>query len=374
MKRLESLDILRGLDLFALTVFGPILYAFAGTGSYHWLEPVLAQCDHVEWAGFAVWDMIMPLFMFMSGVAIPFAFSKYIDGTKKRKEAYLRILRRVIVLWVFGMIYQGHLLDLNIGTLKLFTNTLQSIAVGYLFAAVIFMNTKPRTQIGIVASLLILYWALMMSVRVGSYGGGDFTPDGNLCEYIDRVVMGRWRDHATVNSAGIVTFADSYRYTWILSSLGFIATTMTGTLAGVILKSDDSDRKKMLTLLVAGVAMVAAGWLWHLQMPVIKKIWTSSMVLVTSGYSFLLILLFYYIVDYRGWKKGLQWLKIYGMNSIVAYMIVKVSFKSIGQSLLYGLEQYVGEAWYNLVLVLFNVIIVFFILRYLYKHKIFLKV
>ena len=374
MKRLESLDILRGFDLFMLTAFGPLLSLFARTGDYPWLQPVLRQCDHVQWQGFACWDLIMPLFMFMAGVSIPFAFAKYREQNRSKGQIYWRIVKRVLLLWVFGMIFQGDLLDLDINTLKLFTNTLQSIAVGYLFAAVFFLNTKPRTQICIASALLLGYWALMMFVKVDGYGGGDFTPDGNLCEWVDRTVLGKWRDNATVDAAGNVVFAKHYRYTWILSSMTFVATTMTGVFAGMVLKDKErSEKNKMLTLLVAGVAMVAAGWLWNLQMPVVKKIWTSSMVLVASGYSFLLLVLTYFIVDYKGWKKGLQWLKVYGMNSIVAYMIVKVSFSSIFTSVFYGLEQYLGAAWYAFFIKLCCVVLVYLILRFMYKHKIFLR-
>ena len=373
-KRLESLDILRGLDLFILTVFGPLLFAFAQTGDHTWLAPVLTQFTHTPWEGFRVWDMIMPLFLFMSGTTIPFSLAKYKLASEGRKQVAWRIGKRVLLLWIFGMMFQGNLLDFDPATLKLFSNTLQSIAVGYLFAAIFFLTTRPRTQIIIAALLLLAYWALMMFVKVPGYGGGDFTPDGNLCEYVDRAVFGHWRDRASVDAAGNVVFSEEYRYTWILSSLCFIVTVMTGAFAGMILKSAWSEKKKMLTMLIAGVAMIAAGWLWGLQMPVIKKIWTSSMTLVTSGYSFLLLLIFYYFVDYKGHNKGLSWLKIWGMNSILAYMLQMISFSSVGQSLFHGLEKYVGAGYYGFILTAVNLAIYFLILRFLYKRKIYLRV
>ena len=374
MKRLESLDILRGFDLFMLTAFGPILWAFSGTGNYPWLDPVLSQCNHAQWHGFLVWDMIMPLFMFMAGVSIPFAFGKYKEEQRSNGKIYLRILKRVLVLWVLGMVCQGNLLDFDIHTLKLYSNTLQSIAVGYLFASIFFLNTKPRTQIGIAVFLLLAYWALMTFVSIGSYGGGDFTRDGNLCEIIDRKVLGIWRHYATFDEAGNVVFSKHYRYTWILSSLNFVATTMTGVFAGILLKDKNRTQKnKMLTLLIAGAAMIAVALVWDIQMPIIKIIWTSSMVLLTSGIAFLLLALFYYIVDYKGWKKGLEWLKYYGMNSILAYMLVEVSFDCIFRTVLFGLEKYVGSSWYEFIVQACYVTFNFLLLRYLYKKKIFLR-
>ena len=176
VKRLESLDILRGLDLFVLTVFGPMLFAFAKTGEYRWLAPVMTQFSHTSWEGFCLWDMIMPLFLFMAGTTIPFSLAKYKSTPDGRKKVAWRIGKRVLLLWIFGMMFQGNLLDFDPSTLKLFSNTLQSIAVGYLFTAIFFMTTRPRTQVIIAALLLLLYWALMMFVKVQGYGGGDITP------------------------------------------------------------------------------------------------------------------------------------------------------------------------------------------------------
>ena len=78
--RLESLDVLRGFDLFCLTILCPLLWAFYDTGHYSWLQPVMQQFSHVQWAGFALWDLVMPLFMFMAGVSVPFAFGKYLKA------------------------------------------------------------------------------------------------------------------------------------------------------------------------------------------------------------------------------------------------------------------------------------------------------
>lgn len=130
----------------------------------------------------------------------------------------------------------------------------------------------------------------------------------------------------------------------------------------------------MQLLFGIGVAMVIAGWLWGLQMPVIKKLWTSSMVLVSSGYCFLLMGLFYYWIDYKGHRNYLTWLKVYGMNSIVAYMLANVvNFSCIGESLLFGFQPYLGN-YYPVLIVLSNVSVIYVILWWLYKRNIFLKV
>ena len=371
-QRLESLDVLRGFDLFCLVALEGILYPLGEAVNAGWFDSFMWCFSHVEWEGFSPWDLVMPLFMFMSGVTIPFALSRYRTMTDK-SQVYRRIARRVLLLWLFGMMCQGNLLGLDPDRIYLYSNTLQAIAMGYLIAALLFLHTRPATQVGIAAALLIIYWGVMQFVTIGSYGGGNFTPDGNLAEWIDRTVLGRFRDGATVEN-GVVVFSESYRYTWILSSLNFGVTVLTGVFAGHILKSGIDKKRKWQWLLGIGAAMVAIGWLWGLQHPVIKKIWTSSMVLVSSGYCFLLMGLFYYWIDYKGRRKHITWLKVYGMNSIVAYMLANViSFRCIGTSLFHGLEQYIGN-YYPVLIAASNALIIYVILWLLYKRNIFLKV
>lgn len=283
-------------------------------------------------------------------------------------------MKRVLLLWLFGMIVQGNLRALDPDHIYFYTNTLQSIAVGYLFSVLLYLYTSKRTQIVASFALLMVYWAAMQFIKVGSFGGGDYTPDGNLCEWIDRTVLGRFRDGAEVQN-GTVVFAEGYYYTWILSSLNFVATVMSGMFAGYIAKSRElADKRKVQLFLGIGAVLVAVGWTWNLVLPVIKTIWTSSMVFVSSGYCFLLMGLFYYWIDYKDHRKHLTWLKVYGLNSIVAYMLAEtVRFSSIGESLLYGFEQYLGS-FYSPLIVLSNAAVVFFILWVMYKQRIFLKV
>lgn len=372
-KRLESLDILRGFDLFFIVALEHVMRSLDSCIDASWFDPIMWCFTHVAWEGFSPWDLIMPLFMFMSGVSIPFALSRYRHQDSKR-EAYIRIVRRFILLWICGMICQGNLLGFDSNHIYLYTNTLQSIAVGYLVASLLYLNTSVKTQISVSVILLVAYWACMEFITVGQYGGGNYTHEGNLAEWIDRVVLGRFRDGASVQNGEIV-FASWYDNTWILSSMTFCVTSLTGVFAGYIL----IDKKRSITqrarlLAIIGITLVFAGWLWHLQMPVIKRIWTSSMVLVSSGYSFLLMALFHWLIDHKGCKRHLSWLKVYGKNSIAAYMIVScINFSSVSNSLLYGLQQYTGN-FYSVIIAICNSVIIYLILRLMYKHKVFLKV
>lgn len=371
-QRLESLDVLRGFDLFCLVALEGVLHPLGRAIDAPWYNDFLWCFSHVQWKGFSSWDLVMPLFMFMAGVSMPFALSRY-KVMPDKWAVYRRIVKRVALLWVFGMMCQGNLLGLDPDRIYLYSNTLQAIAMGYLISAMLFLHVRLSVQIGTAVALLLAYWGAMQFITVDGYGGGNYTPDGNLAEWVDRTVLGRFRDAAVVENGQIV-FAESYRYTWILSSLNFGVTVLTGVFAGYILKSGMDRKHKWQWLLGIGVIMVALGWLWGLQLPVIKKIWTSSMVLVSSGYCFLLMGLFYYWIDYKGHRKNLTWLKVYGMNSIVAYMLANViSFRCIGTSLFHGLEQYTGN-YYPALIAASNALIIYVILWLLYKRNIFLKV
>jgi predicted acyltransferase len=370
-ERLGSLDVLRGFDLFCLVFFQPVFMALARVMDVPWLNAITTQFEHVQWEGFAFWDIIMPLFMFMAGASMPFAFAKYLSNGGK-VSLYKRILKRVVLLWIFGMMCQGNLLALDPDKIYFYSNTLQAIAMGYLISAILLLNFKLRGQIIITSGLLVTYWLLLTFVRADGFGGGNFTPDQNLAEFIDRIVLGRFRDRAEVTETGL-DFGN-YRYTWILSSLNFGVTVMTGVFAGHIMKSGLPKLKKVQWLVIGGVAMMVAGQIWGLHMPVIKKIWTSSMTLYSSGICFLLMALFYYLIDYRNYGKYLNWLKIYGMNSILAYMLFSIlKLDGVSRSLLFGMEQYMG-AYYPVLIRLANVSIIFFILWVMYRQKKFLKV
>ena len=370
-KRLESLDVLRGADLFFLVALGPLMGKVAGAIDAEWMDKFMWIFHHVGWEGFSPWDLIMPLFMFMAGATIPFALERYRrDGNKR--SALWRIARRIVVLWVFGMMCQGNLLALDPDRIYLYTNTLQAIAVGYAVAAVMFLFTRLRTQIVVAVGLLLAYWAAMEFISVAGYGGGDYTADANLAEWVDREVLGRFRDHAKVEN-GVVVFGEWYRYTWILSSLTFGVTGLCGMFAGTITKSQMQERSKVVWLIGGGAAMVAVALVWSIWLPIIKIIWTSSMALFAAGLSFILLGITYYFVDYKGRRGGIEWLKVYGMNSIAAYMLTQiVNFRGVAHSLFYGLEQYMGD-WYQLLLTASQVGTIYLILYVMYRKKIFLK-
>ena len=372
-RRLESLDVLRGADLFFLMAVGPVVRRFIKTVDCEWLNKCYWLFEHAEWQGFTPWDIIMPLFVFMTGITIPFALSRMREE-RNYGSALWRIVRRVAVLWVFGMICQGGLFDKSPETVYLYSNTLQAIAVAYAVSALLFLFTKLRTQIAVAVVLLLGYWAAMEFVSVDGFGGGDYSPEKNLAEWVDCQVLGRFRDGAKVVD-GVVVFRANYHYTWVLSSLTFVVTGLLGMFAGVIAKSNMAEQRKLWWFAGSGVAMVALGLVWSIWHPIIKMIWTSSMTLFSGGVCFLLLWLCYYLIDYKGYRCGLTLFKVYGMNSIAAYMMPKfVKVRAVLAALLAFLPFIMGDAWAGLVISIATVVVQYYLLYYMYKREIFLKV
>ena len=150
--RLVSLDALRGFDMFWI-VGGYAIVSGLGKGlNSEWFDRhVLPQIQHVPWQGFTAWDLIMPLFLFMVGTAMPFSFAKRLAQGQTKGRLFLHVLYRVVILWVLGMIAQGRLLEYDLSQLRLYSNTLQAIAAGYLIASILLLTLRPGWQFVVTA-------------------------------------------------------------------------------------------------------------------------------------------------------------------------------------------------------------------------------
>lgn len=359
-KRLESLDALRGFDMFWIIggswIFGYLHVIFKCPVT----EFIQRQLQHVEWEGFHFWDLIMPLFLFIVGVAMPFSFAKRLAGGESRKKLYGHIVIRFFILFILGMIAQGHLLSYDLSKMAIFCNTLQAIAAGYLIGAIIMLNFKLKWQIGITMGLLLLFWALMSWIPVPGYGAGDLTPEGNLAIYLDKIIQGPFQDGTT--------------YTWILSSLTFAGTVMLGALGGQLLRSNKNQIQKTMWLFGYGVISIGLGLIWGIWFPIIKHIWTSSFVLFSGGLCFLLLGLFYLIIDVWGFRKWLFPFKVIGMNAIFVYMVTRLyDFRQIGDIFVGGMAENLG-AWNGPIRGLAGFAVIWLILYWMYKKKTFVKI
>jgi predicted acyltransferase len=365
--RLMSIDALRGFDMFWIIGGGAIfrsLHEIFDNPTTEWLN---RQLSHVRWEGFRPWDLIMPLFLFVVGVVMPFAFNKRLELGHSKSWLYRHIIVRFVILFILGMIAQGRLLKYDLSQLHIFSNTLQAIAVGYLISAIIILNLRPKWQVITTVALLLLFWALMMLVPVPGHGAGVLTPEGNLAIYIDRLILGGYID------------GTDPPYTWILSGMTFTCTVMLGVFAGHLLRSEKTNSQKVLLLVAMGVGSLVLGWIWNgwlwiFSFPVIKHLWTSSFVLYSAGWCFLLLALFYLIIDVLGFKRWAFGFVVIGMNAIAVYMATHVfNFRNIGDIFVGGLEKWTGP-WFGLIQAVAGFAVVWLILFWMYRKRTFIKI
>jgi predicted acyltransferase len=357
--RVESIDALRGFDMFWIA---------GGQGLFVWflllftdkLPPWLEyQLDH-HWGGFTAWDLIMPLFLFICGTSMPFSLGRRIETGESRASIWMKILRRVLVLFVLGMAVQGNLLEFKLSSLHIYCNTLQAIAAGYLIAGAVFLYAGVAYRIAAVAALLAGYWALMALVPFPGHPAGTLLPDANLALHIDEAVLSRFRDGTP--------------YTWILSSMGFGATVLMGALGGQLLKSRRSARTKVLGLLAAGAGCMILGWAWSFRFPFIKHLWTSSMALWSGGLSYLLLGIFYLVIDVWGFRSWAFPFVVIGANAIFAYASpVILDWSGAGNNLAGGLAGHVGR-YGDFLKSAAGFMILWTVLYYLYRKRTFLRI
>jgi len=355
-----SVDALRGFDMFWICGGRDVFLALVGLivrDQPGWLK---FHMGHVEWVGFSAWDLIMPLFLFIVGVSMPFSFAKRRDAGQSTGRVYLKIVRRVLILWILGMAAQGHLLEARLSKMHFYSNTLQAIASGYLVASILLLHISVLGQFLVMLALLLGYGVVMVWVPIPGHGAGIIEPQVNLARYVDEIILGPYRDGTT--------------YTWILSSMGFAGTVLLGVMAGHLLRSPKTPGVKMLSLVGAGVGCLILGRLWGTGFPIIKHIWSSSMVLWAGGWSLLLLALFYGLIDVVGWRRWSFPFVVLGMNAIVAYMAPRiVNFRTIGDTLVAGLAQHVGRFGEPL-RALAAFMVLWLILLYMYRKKTFIRV
>jgi predicted acyltransferase len=336
--RLLSLDALRGFDMFWILGGDAAMRALAKIAPVGPMPALANQFEHKDWAGFAFYDLIFPLFIFITGVSSVFSLARLAEQ-HDRATAVKRVLLRTAIIYALGLFYAGGLTQPWPGLRLL--GVLPRIALAYGATGLLFIFFKPRALAGIAAAILVGYWALLtfvpirdfqleksaIAARLGTDKAttaqiaaafeatiarvtGGYEPGKNLANHLDfQFLPGRKYD----------VYWDPEGY---LSTLPAIATCLLGVFAGLLLRrADRSDAQKLATLVLGGVAALALGHLWGLQFPIIKKIWTSSFVLVAGGWSLLLLAAFYYVIDVRGarrWCVPLVWV---GLNPITLYLV-----------------------------------------------------
>lgn len=354
------------------------------------------QLTHVEWEGFHFYDLIFPLFLFIVGVSIVFSLDKALEKGG-RATVLRRVFRRGLVLYALGVFYYGGISQSweNVA----WTGVLHRIAATYVFASLVYTFVRSTRGIaGVSAALLIGYWALLTfvpipdlrlekaTVEAAAEAAGSDSPFAIAAATKGRV-RGLYEEGRNLTNFVDFLFLRGrkpqiyYINEGLLSTMPAIALPLFGILAGLLLKKREiSPHRKIGWLLAAGAAGVVVGLLWSLQFPIIKRIWTSSFVLVSGGLSAWMLALFYYIIEKRNWRRWSEPFVWIGCNALVLYIAAQVlPFQQIASHFVGGdvaafFDRRVAEGLGAVVITAVSLLLVVLIARFLYLRRIFIRV
>jgi predicted acyltransferase len=360
--RLVSLDVLRGFDMLFIMGLSSLIVAVSSLfPDVVFMKSLSEQMKHTHWDGLTLYDTIFPLFLFIAGVSFPYSLEKQRSDGKSVKEIHYRILKRGFVLVVLGFVYNG-IFKLDFENMR-YASVLGRIGLAWMFAALFFTNFKTNINIAVAIIILVGYWLLLWLIpdAINPYSFED-----NIVGAVDRMLLPGRLNAETFDPEGI------------LSTLPAVVTALLGMFTGQFIKyqgSGISGKRKVLLMLVAAMIFLLVGYAWDLVFPINKNLWSSSFVCVLAGYSLLLLAIFYYIIDIKGWCRWAFFFKVVGVNSITIYLAQRIiDFKKITNFFMGGvIDLFPGEVG-EIIKLTGYISVCWLFLYFLYKQKIFLKV
>ena len=360
-ERILSVDVLRGFDMLWLIGGAGVALGVARFCPAPLRNLIETQLEHADWEGFRFYDLIFPLFVFMVGMSIVFSLGKRLER-EGLASAYARLIRRSVLLFLMGLFYYGGFShrwpDIRL------LGVLQRLALCYFAGGILFIHLKPKGLIAASIVLLLGYWALLSFVPVPGVGSATFEEGTNLACYVDKIWLLGHKHNGDWDPEGL------------LSTFPAIVSCVLGVLAAqLLLNKEVSSSRKLQCYLGGGALMVLVGFLWGFQFPVIKKIWTSSYVLVAGGYSFMLLGFFYLVIDVwkiRWWTLPFVWI---GANPLTIYMAKNIlDFNRLAERFVGGdIQAKAGEDLGYLLGTIFSLALTLSLVRFLYNRKIFLR-
>ena len=362
-QRLFSLDALRGFDMFWIIGAEDIFHGLAkATGSSFW-RVISNQFTHPPWNGFHIYDLIFPLFLFLAGVSTPYSVGVALEKGTSRQQLLLRVIKRGLILVLLGIIYNNGLELRPISDIR-FSSVLGRIGIAYMLANIIYLYAKQSAQVIWFAGLLISYWLILKVTSAPGFPPGDLTMEGNFASYVDRTILPGKLSLGIHDTVGF------------FNNIPAISTALAGILAGTFLKSNSlAGQKKAAWLAGTGLLFLLLAQVWNLDFPINKNMWSSSFVLYTTGFSLILLSIFFYIIDVRGYRNWAFFFRIIGMNSILIYISGRfINWQYTTNAFFQWLGQIVGNPYNVVVMAICMVAIKWLFLYMLFKKKIFLKV
>lgn len=358
-KRLLSIDALRGFTMLWIIGGGAVIRSFEQVWKNAFTLALYEQMEHAGWQGFRFLDLIFPLFLFIVGAVLPFSVLRRLEKGEGLGSIYRHVLKRTIVLIVLGLINYG-LLRFDWEQMR-WSSVLGRIGICYFFACVLLIHTNWRVQAFIAAAIMILYWAAVMFIPVPGHGPGVLTPEGCLTTYLDQLIV--------PGKLGL----GLYDRQGVLSTFTSLSTTLLGVLAGQWLRSMHSPQRKTFGLIGAGIAGLVVGYGWGQSFFISRNVWTSSFVLVSAGWSCLLLAVFYWVIDVKGYRKWAFFFVVIGVNAIAIWCAQRfIDFKGIASFFVGGAAQYTG-AYQPIILSFCTLMTKCLTLWFLYRNRIFFK-
>lgn len=336
--RLHSLDAYRGLIMVSLAFGG---FGLAGTAINHletdpnspvWRE-VADQFGHVAWVGCNYWDLIQPSFMFMVGVAAAYSYNKRKRLGNSYGRLFLHAFWRSIVLVLLGIFLMS---NWGGSTNWTFVNVLSQIGLAYTLLFFCW-GWSFRTQFEIAIAILIGVWAAYFFYPDAGIDLQTGAPElGVTLEWAQQNLAGvdaHWHKNANVGHwvdvwlLNLVPRAEPFRYNsggyQTINFLPSMVTMLFGLMAGEWLRSSRTGMRKLFGLLLVGVVGIAAGWLldWSGVCPLVKRIWTPSWAVFSSGWCCLILAFFFATIDLIRFRYWAIPLIVVGMNSLAMYFM-----------------------------------------------------
>lgn len=361
--RLLSIDALRGFDMFFIAGGAAVFLAMQGITGLPWVDAILSQFRHVPWHGFVFWDLIMPLFLFITGVSMSFSLNKGIELGLSKAVLYKKVAIRMLILIGLGIVIKNTATPIFDPSQIRFVSVLGRIGFASFIGALLYLNYSARGQVYWILGILLSYYAILFLVPVPGYGAGDLSFEGNIVGWIDRVLLPGRLLNGTYDELGLLT------------QFPALCITVFGCLAGKILQESKKGNEKALTLLALGAGIAAIGVVWGLHFPINKKLWTSSFIMLTSGLCFMLMAVFYWLIDVKGYQKWAFFFKVIGLNSLTVYFLYHfIKFGPISHKLFGGIYAPLPEQWYSVFQALGAWGIIWYLLYVLYKKRLFVKI
>ena len=361
--RLASIDALRGFDMLMIAGGGTFLYLLHGKTNSPFVDSLSLQFVHPEWNGFTFYDFIFPLFLFLAGTSLTFSLTGGLAKGVSKASLLRKVFYRMWILIFLGILDKNAPLNIFDPAHIRYGSVLGRIGLATFIVALLYLNFSFRQRLLWAASILLVYYIVLMTVPIPGGGAGDLSFEGNLVGWFDRNFMPGKLKQGTYDELAILTQFPS------------ICLTIFGTLAGDLLQKQITGVIKLTWLSAIGLTGIVMGLLWNYTFPINKHLWSSSFIMLTSGMAFTLLAIFYWIIDVKGYKKWAFFFQVIGMNSLVIYLAVRfIDFNASSKLLFEGFYKYAPEKWHEVFNALGGFVIVWFFLYFLYRHKIFVKV